>query len=546
MDNKISNKIKNSINKVDLFIESITGRWEFITVLLLSLLIVFGVVCGMGTLTSGFHLVDDHEFLKWQYNMQYEGQSLWQLISLWIPRDLGWRYEPAYYTTRILGVGIFGTNLINFSVLKALEIVIALMFLYYCGKLMGAKKVYSFLFATISLVGYQSAIWWKLGPQEAQCTMLFAIGFFCMLKWLHGNQKNWGIASIVLFFIMCNYKESFILLLPFIVCLVLYDTAKNRMSRDEKYTPIEFIKVLLVKMKGRYWYVLSLVMIFLILVAIILFYVGVNNYSGAGLNSAATFSIYKEAFFRALNSDLKWYKRFGIVLIAILLTYWDDLKKLWMEILLTIAFLLPQFVIFAQTGILERYMLPSTIGFAFFFVLIISKWKPLKNGRRFIYMTAIVLMLLTNARAMLVEADYFRYRGESVTGMLESVYEIADEDTKVLSCFRPNEEANLTLHYWMLLNNIDGIYYWTEGERIINKVHDIHMSYSDPAVYEAQDFDEMDIVVMYNQQDRHFSFNPSLDLSGFTEVNSGTITIWVRDDSGIELAQPKIKESIFN
>lgn len=376
--------------------------------------------------------------------------------------------------------------------------------------------------------------------------MLFSMGFFCMLKWLNGNKKIWGITSIVLFFIMFNYKESYILLLPFIVCYVLYDTVMNKMSSYETYTPAEFIKELLVKMKGRYWYVISLMLIFVVLLAIIVFFVGVNDYSGVGLNPEATLGLYKESFFGALNSDLKWFRRFGVVFIAIFLTYWEDLKKLWMEILLTIVFLLPQFVIFAQTGIIERYMLPSTVGFAFFFILIISKWKPLKNRRRFLYAAVMVLMLLANGRAMLIEADYFRYRGESVTGMLESVYEMADEDTKVLACFRPNEEANMTIHYWMLMHDFDEVYYWTEADHMINRVHANHLSYSDPAVYEAQDFAEFDIVVMYNQQDRHFSFYPTLDLSGFTEVNSGTITIWARDGSDIELVQPKIKGAIFN
>lgn len=534
------NPLQNIINKADNRIEAISGKWEFIIVLLLSLFMVFGVVCGMGTLTSGVHMVDDHEFLEWQYNMQYQGRTVWSLLKEWVPRDFWWRYEPAYYTTRIISVGLFGTNLAAFSVLKALEIVTACVFLYYCGKLMGAKKIYSFLFAAVSLVGYQSAVWWKLGPQEAQCTVLFSMGFFCMLKWLKGQKKGWGIASVLLFFLMCNYKESFILLIPFIVCYVLYDTAETRTDRNKKYAPIEFIKELLVQMKGRYWYAVSMSLIFVVLVGIIVFYVGVNDYGGAGLNADATFSTYKEAFFGALDKDLKWFRRFGTVFVAILLTYWKDAKKLWKEVLLTIVFLLPQFVIFAQTGILERYLLPSTMGFAFFFVLIVPKWKKLMYKRRFVYAAAIVLLLLANGRAMLIEADYFRYRGESVTGMLTAVREMADEDTRVLSCFRPNEEANLTLYYWMLLHDFDGVYYWTEDTKTINRVCDRNLTYPEED-YEKQDFADMDIVVMYNRQDRHFTDDPSLDFSGFTKIDCGTLTIWVRDNSGIEPVIPAVE-----
>lgn len=41
-------------------IENIGKKREFLIVFLFSVLMVFGVLLGMGTLTSGYHLVDDH------------------------------------------------------------------------------------------------------------------------------------------------------------------------------------------------------------------------------------------------------------------------------------------------------------------------------------------------------------------------------------------------------------------------------------------------------------------------------------------------------
>ena len=232
-------------------------------------------------------------------------------------------------------------------------------------------------------------------------------------------------------------------------------------------------------------------------------------------------------------------------MVAILLTYWEELKRLWKEILLTVAFLLPQFVIFAQSGIRERYMLPSTIGFAMFFVLVIPKWKPLGGKRRLLYISCILLMLFANARAMLIEADYFRFRGESVTEMLEAVSEMAREDTKVLSCFRPNEEGNLTIYYWMLLQDFDEVYYWTEDDLSITKVCDRNSAY-EASAYEKRDFADMDIIVMYNQQDRHYTYEPSLDYSDFTKIDCGTMTLWVRNGRGIKPVQPRIREAVFS
>ena len=42
-------------------------------------------------------------------------------------------------------------------------------------------------------------------------------------------------------------------------------------------------------------------------------------------------------------------------------------------------------------------------------------------------------------------------------------------------------------------------------------------------------FEEIDVVVMYNEEDRHWCYTPSLDLSDFTEKKCGTITMYVRN-----------------
>lgn len=47
--------------------KGITGKREGILAAVLSLAVVLGVTIGMGTITSGFHLVDDHEFARWRY-----------------------------------------------------------------------------------------------------------------------------------------------------------------------------------------------------------------------------------------------------------------------------------------------------------------------------------------------------------------------------------------------------------------------------------------------------------------------------------------------
>lgn len=64
--------------------------------------------------------------------------------------------------------------------------------------------------------------------------------------------------------------------------------------------------------------------------------------------------------------------------------------------------------------------------------------------------------------------------------------------------------------------------YWEEEEKKINR------SFG-PREDEQAAFEEIDVIVMYNREDRHWCYEPSLDLSGFTEKVCGTITMYVRD-----------------
>lgn len=521
----------NILNKIDRKIEDINSKTELLTVILLSFILVFGVVLGIGTLTCGYHLVDDHQILQWAYEMNDQKESVWEIIKRELRIDFSIRYRPAFIIIHILKVKLLGINLAYHSMIKAVETFMSCIFLYYCGKHMGVKRVYAFLFAAVSLVGYQSATWWKLGTHEIQGTLLFSIGFYCLLKWLEKRRIHWAVVSVISFTLMANYKESFILLAPFIMLYVVY----YELIKEREFS----WKLLWECIKKNLGYLIVLGVVFLIPVIIIVCFVGTSNYDMVGLDASVPLENYATAITDAFRTDLKWYKRFGILFLLIMITYWENLKKLWKEILLFAAFLIPQFVIYGQCGIRERYILPCSIGFAFFFVIIGSKWKALSGKRRAVYIFGILLLLAAHGRAALREADYFRYRGEGITTMLETVQNISEEnqDTKILSCFRPNEEGNLTVYYWMLNQGFDNVYYWTEEDQMINRVVDINLSYPEER-YEEQDFEDMDIVVMYNKEDRHWCYSPSLDLTEFTEYPCGTMNIYIRNGSGI--IPPKI------
>ncbi len=479
--------------------------------------LVFGVVTVTGTLTSGFHLVDDWEFAQYIDWMKLDHLSLWDCLRESVSFDLTLRFRPLYYINRILMTYVFGINLTAMSVVKAAEIVTALVMLYYCARLMKCNMFYAALFSLTVMVGYQSAVWWKLGPQESYDIMMFAVGFYCLLKWLSTEKRRYAVISVAAFFLMSIYKEPFILLLPFAGLYILYDGMKGKQVT---------ISGLWETIRRRLPYLLTIGIIFVGEMLLILFVVGTNNYSYVGLDEGVTLDQYVQVWRGAAENNLKWYVRFGVLMGLILLTYWEHLKKLGWEILLAMAIIVPQCVSYSKTSLEERYILPCVLGYAFFFVIVGCCFRPLSGKRRILYVLCLLLMLAAHGRVVLREAQYFAYRGESIKTMLETTLDLVQgTDRKVLSCFGPNLEGNKTMYHWFRIHGYDEVFYWEEDEKKINR------SFG-PREDEQADFEDIDVVVMYNEEDRHWCYEPGLDLSDFTEQKCGTITMYIRN--GIE------------
>lgn len=509
----MADKINGRVNEFYKLLEKLGKRKEAVLVWAFFSLIVFGVVLGTGTLTSGFHMVDDWEFAKYVDWMTLEGVSLWECLKRAVGFDITLRFRPLYYINRVLMAAVFGIDLTAMSVVKASEIVAALVLLYYCARQMKCNMVYAALFSMTVLVGYQSAIWWKLGPQESYDIMMFALGFFLLLRWLGTGRKWYSFASVGAFFLMSIYKEPFILLLPFVGLYVLYEEMKGR-----KVT----FRNLWEAVKRRLPYLLSIGLIFTVEMFLIVFVIGTNNYSYVGLDESITLEQYAQEWSRAAHTDMKWYVRFGSLLVMILLTYWEHVKKLGWEILLTLAVVVPQCITYSKTAMTERYLIPCVVGFAFFFVIVGCNLRPLSGKRRIAYMLCLFLMLAAHSRVVLLEAKYFTNRGESIQTMMESTLDLVKgTDKKVLACFAPNLEGNRTMYYWFRLHGYDEVFYWEEDERKINR------SFG-PREDEQAAFEEIDVVLMYNREDRHWCYEPSLDLSEFTEVKCGTVTLYKR------------------
>ena len=146
-------------------------------------------------------------------------------------------------------------------------------------------------------------------------------------------------------------------------------------------------------------------------------------------------------------------------------------------------------------------------------------------------------MFLFNIHGMVVEGDYYRFRGESVTKSLEEIERLSDRGYNVMSCFGIcNPEADWTVDMYLKAHGKENIYYWNEDDGFVSTERPAFAGDTNSGL-EVQD---MDILFMYNRNDRHFEIEPSIDLEGFTCVTAGSIDVYFKDSVLDELGQDEI------
>ena len=520
--------------------KSLIGEIVFVTVA--SFLIVFGILYFLGTLTSGWHFVDDHEFLEYTYLMKYKNVSLGELLRIVVEYDRTTRNNTLYYPSKVLLLMICGADYVKLSIAKAIEVAIAMILLYFCGKKITGSKLISWLFALTSLVGFQGATWWKLGPEQMQGTVCFGIAFLCLLNWLEKPaKKGYAIVAFIFSIAMGYYHESFFLVMPFLAFYCVYYGYKQDPELfvyTGSKSVIDYLKKLWKGLGGKAVFAVLCLCTCGVLLLAIMIRLGTSSYDPVSFSSGTPISTYIQGTIFSIENDLRWYWKFGIILVGILLTYFEQLRKKIPDMLIAVIFMLPQVVLYSKEGIAERYLLPIIIGYSLFFVAYVLQYEFLTGKRKIFYIFVLLLMLAANGRALAVEGDYYRFRGQGVTNALEQIEEMSDKGYTVMSCFGiSNPEADWTVEMYLRSKGKPDVYYWNQENQTVNTVRPF---IKDPSS-ETISLDEVDVVACYNRDDRHFVADPNFDLSDFTLIRSAGVDLYYRNEAAAEVTEELIQ-----
>lgn len=515
-----------------------------VSVIAVILLLIPGLF--LGVFKSGLHLVDDHEILRLVYEYR-NGMKLTDLIKFSVNNDIVNRFRPLYMASKAVLVPIFGDDLAKYEIMKAVESMITFVFVYLIVRKLRpyiCNRIVAFAFTLTVFLGYQSCIWWKLGTHEIQGMLLFSIGFFLFQKYLETGKKAFAVSAVILFEIMIFYKENLFLLLPFVGFYTLYlDLGEERISFKALWAAIK---------KRLVVYIFLLVLVAETLYGCLVIINPMDYKHGTYTLKTSLFDadLWNEAF----HSDLKWYSLFGLLMIMLLLTFYDEMKKYWKELLLGFLIIAPQVIVYGTTGISERYIVPASFGFAYLFIYlpfatgIFSKWR----GR--FYILCLLLLTAAHGRVMLREADYYRFRGNGVQDTADFIVEVATEkpDVKIMSALE-YFESNQTLQLYSLLRGQNNMYfyhsyynYWEYKPFIDRKPDMEHSLLGDETFLMPDAVEDMDVIILYSDLDRHFSGVPDIDTSDFTTKRYGTLDILVRNGSGINFPDAEIEPMKIN
>ena len=485
---------------------------EFLIITIFFFILVFAVLLLNGTITCGMHLVDDHDFIQYDYEMRQQNKSMLDVMRGELEEDFGDRFRPLYYPVRVIQTYIFGTDLVAMSIFRGIEVVVSCIIFYYIARKLNCNIKYSLATSLLVMVGPQSAIWWKLGPQELTGTWVWGLGVLCLFWWKETKKKIYNVLALILFIFISLYKESYIMLFPTVMLIYLYfDLEGQEITKESVWQSI----------KNNIISLLVVVITAIVEVFVIVFVIGTDKTGYGGIDLSMSLYDYAKVLFNNLRLPLR-IGQYALFALGVILIYRKNLKVIWEEkwkVLFAIVMIVPQMVLYSKTGLEERYVIPWIYGVAYLFVVVVCQNDYLKDKKRRIYDIFLAVLLIGNLLLVFREASYFTYRGHGITQMFEDSLELIDEDTGVLTAFAPYDESEHTASLLFDTKGIKDVYVYRDGECT---------DWYGEGKGNQISLDEVDIILMYNFDDRHFIYEPDIDFSDFDITIYNTVRMAIR------------------
>lgn len=402
-----------------------------------------------GTLTSGYHLTDDHEIVR--INSDLKTQSTLAVAKKWMKNDQvsTHRFRPLYFIHRVIEAKIFSTNFTTWSVYTACLAIFTSFFLFCFLQLLGFPLIESILFPFLVLVGPQASIWWRLGPNETLGMFLMSVTLFFLglIQITTGKrEKAFKALFVATATFMALSKESFLLLLPALILFSVYlSMLKNKFSLREA------IKKNLVSIGA-----LSVVFVGCILYIKVFIGTGGTGYAGVyGFDLKS----YIMAFLQLAKNVHASIIVFMQVVLIVVFTWRmkarnekvEVLKAFIFPVALFLAILIPQVILYAKSGFFERYLVPAALAYA---LAIVYLFGQIKKGNKIIWSGMLILtalFIMGDARSTFSGAQDFAQEGRNIGNISSIIKSETSREDNFLIVGEPaaNTEWTDSINYYI-------------------------------------------------------------------------------------------------
>lgn len=383
----------------------------------------------MGTLFSGYHLQDDQDYIKIQRHVSEYG--IWGGILQFMKNDLSIRFRPLWSFFRSLDSILFIEHFGIIAFKNAVIISTAFTLNYIFARKLGVSRLFSLFYCTLIILGRQSAVIWRLGPQEGVGTLLFSLS----LIFTYNLANKRSLLNKVLFYlsllILSLQKESFLVCVPAFFLLLFIFTFNENLSKDN------FIKN--IKLFFQYYWgnILFTIITLFIESFIILAYVGTNSIGYAGFSTADPISIYLEGIYTSLRRTCFPY----LILILLFFLFFQlicskkDLDlSFFLELIFCSYIIATQLVTYAKIGIYGRYLLPFVFGVGYLTIIMGYRYFKAKSRLKLCYIQALIVFILYISWHIPNDAKAFALQSENFQEIVSDITSNYPTDAKIILC----------------------------------------------------------------------------------------------------------------
>lgn len=360
-------------------------KYSCAKILFLIVCLWFLMLLANGSLWAGYHLTDQHTiFTNYYDSSNHENTNVINhLINQWRSRVLSdlslGRFRPVWSLHFLIETKFFGINLLGWSLYTGFLAVLTTLCFFVFGILIEFSIIESLLFSLIITIGRQTAIWWQLIPSEIIGTFLLSVTLIFMALSIRASKHNdiYEFLFLICGGLMSLAKESFIICIPALMFGKLWLFYNLKSS-----SWLEALKRSILSLSG-------LSIIFISELLVIKYGIGFNGTGYAGFEGVKIVGMLRV---------IKGYGVIGIPLLITVLVYGKILTKSspfslqalknlpHNPISLFTVILLPQILLYAKSGLYDRYILPGIFGYSFLLL-----WLYRGIDRKYVIVRKIIL-----------------------------------------------------------------------------------------------------------------------------------------------------------